>query len=65
MKTVIIDNSLCTLPIEENMNPELISRYIRALADTGVKYVELDRMRRVRRAGRSWRPDVRRAYTGV
>lgn len=42
MKTVIIDNSLCTLPIEENMDPELISRYIRALADTGVKYVELD-----------------------
>ena len=42
MKTVIIDNSLCTLPIDEQALPEFISRYIRALAEAGVKYVELD-----------------------
>lgn len=42
MKTVIIDNSLCTLPIDEGASPELISRYIHALAETGVKYVEVD-----------------------
>ena len=42
MKTVIIDNSLCTLPIAEGTSPELICRYIHALAETGVKYVELD-----------------------
>lgn len=42
MKTVIIDNSLCTLPIDEHASPEMISRYIRALAEAGVKYVELD-----------------------
>ena len=27
MKTVIIDNSLCTLPIAEGTSPELICRY--------------------------------------
>lgn len=42
MKTVIIDNSLCTLPIDEGVPPEFISRYIHALAETGVKYVEVD-----------------------
>lgn len=42
MKTVIIDNSLCTLPISERVRPEFIYRYITALAETGVKYVELD-----------------------
>ena len=36
MKTVIIDNSLCTLPIAEGTSPELICRYIHALAETGV-----------------------------
>ncbi len=42
MKTVIIDNSLCTLPIAEGTSPNLICRYIQALAETGVKYVEVD-----------------------
>lgn len=42
MKTVITDNSLCTLPIYEGAKPEHIYRYIEALAETGVKYVELD-----------------------
>lgn len=42
MKTVITDNSLCTLPIDEKARPEHIYRYIQALAETGVKYIELD-----------------------
>lgn len=42
MKTVITDNSLCTLPIDEHAKPEHIYKYIQALAETGVKYVELD-----------------------
>ncbi len=42
MKTVITDNSLCTLPISETAKPEHIYKYIEALAETGVKYVELD-----------------------
>ncbi len=42
MKTVITDNSLCTLPIDERAKPEHIYKYIQALADTGVRYVELD-----------------------
>lgn len=42
MKTVIIDNSLCTLPIDDSVSPNLICRYIQALAETGVKYVEID-----------------------
>ncbi len=42
MKTVITDNSLCTLPIDERVKPQHIYRYIQALAETGVKYVELD-----------------------
>ena len=42
MKTVIIDNSLCTLPIDERAKPQHIYRYIQALAATGVKYIELD-----------------------
>ncbi len=42
MKTVITDNSLCTLPICENANPKHIYTYIEALAEAGVKYVELD-----------------------
>lgn len=42
MKTVITDNSLCTLPIDERAKPEYIYKYIQALAETGVKYVEID-----------------------
>lgn len=42
MKTVITDNSLCTLPIDERAKPEHIYKYIQSLAETGVKYVELD-----------------------
>lgn len=42
MKTVIIDNSLCTLHIDENAKAQHIYRYIQALAETGVKYIELD-----------------------
>ncbi|MBP0983462.1 MAG: hypothetical protein J6A19_07020 [Oscillospiraceae bacterium] len=42
MKTVITDNSLCTLPIDERAKPEHIFKYIQALAETGVKYVEID-----------------------
>lgn len=42
MKTVLTDNSLCTLPIDEHARPQHIYRYIQALAETGVKYVELD-----------------------
>lgn len=42
MKTVITDNSLCTLPICETAIPKHIYNYISALAEAGVKYVELD-----------------------
>ncbi len=42
MKTVITDNSLCTLPICEGAKPEHIYKYIEALAETGVRFVELD-----------------------
>lgn len=42
MKTVLIDNSLCAYPLYDNADPDLIFNYIRALKDTGVKYVELD-----------------------
>ncbi len=42
MKTVITDNSLCTLPIYEGAKPEHIYKYIEALAETGVKFVEID-----------------------
>lgn len=42
MKTVLIDNSLCSLPIADDADPELIYGYICALADAGVNYVELD-----------------------
>lgn len=42
MKTVITDNSLCTLPIDEKAKPEHIYRYIRTLAEAGIKYVEID-----------------------
>lgn len=42
MKTVITDNSLCTLPIYDGAKPEHIYKYIEALGEMGVKYVELD-----------------------
>lgn len=42
MKTVFIDRSLCSGRIRENARPEHICSYIKALADAGVKYVELD-----------------------
>lgn len=42
MKTALTDNSLCVYPLCDNADPELISGYIRALARTGVDYVELD-----------------------
>lgn len=42
MKTVLIDNSLCTLTIKDDARPDDIARYIGALAETGVKYVEID-----------------------
>ncbi len=42
MKTVITDNSLCTMPIYEGVRPEHIYKYIEALGEAGVKYVELD-----------------------
>lgn len=42
MKTVLIDNSLCSLSLKDDADPELIYRYICALADAGVGYVELD-----------------------
>lgn len=42
MKTVITDNSLCTLPISEAAKPVHIYKYIEALGEMGVRYVELD-----------------------
>lgn len=42
MKTVITDNSLCTLPISESAKPQHIYKYIEALGEMGVRYVELD-----------------------
>lgn len=42
MKTVITDNSLCALPIEETARPEHIYKYIQALGEAGIKYVQMD-----------------------
>ncbi len=42
MKTVITDNSLSVLPISDTARPEHIYRYIEAIGEIGVKYVELD-----------------------
>ena len=42
MRTVLTDNSLCAYPIRDDADPALICSYIRALKDTGVRYVELD-----------------------
>ncbi len=42
MKTALSDNSLCIYPIRDNATPEYIYRYISALRDAGVRYIELD-----------------------
>lgn len=42
MRPVLIDNSLCTLTIRDDASASDIDRYIKALAWTGVRYVELD-----------------------
>lgn len=42
MKTVLIDNSLCSLTINDDAEAADINRYICALAQTGVRYVEID-----------------------
>ncbi len=42
MKTVLIDNSLCALTIKDDAESEDIAHYICALAEAGVKYVEID-----------------------
>lgn len=42
MKTLLIDNSLCSLPLKDDADPELIYSYICALSDAGVGAVELD-----------------------
>lgn len=42
MKTVLIDNSLCALSIRDDAQADDIARYICALAETGVRYVEID-----------------------
>ncbi len=50
MKTVITDHSLCTFTLDEAAKPEHIYEYIRALADAGIRYVELD-FRTIMRVG--------------
>ena len=42
MKTVFIDNSLSVNAFAEHVDPHLIYYYIEALADAGIKYVEID-----------------------
>lgn len=42
MQPVLIDNSLCTLTIRDDASASDIDRYIKALAWTGVRYVEID-----------------------
>lgn len=42
MKTVITDNSLCAFTLNDKADPKHIYSYISALADAGVKYVEID-----------------------
>ncbi|MGN0649755.1 MAG: hypothetical protein ACI4KM_04900 [Oscillospiraceae bacterium] len=42
MKTVIIDNSLCALPFSDEVQPDIIYRYLEALGQAGVKYAEID-----------------------
>ncbi|MDE7362310.1 MAG: hypothetical protein K2N38_10300 [Oscillospiraceae bacterium] len=42
MKTVLTDNSLCAYTLHDSASPEYIYKYIKSLADAGVRYVELD-----------------------
>lgn len=42
MKTVLTDNSLCAYTLRDDATPEYIYKYIKSLADAGVRYVELD-----------------------
>ncbi|MCM1164580.1 MAG: hypothetical protein NC299_08095 [Lachnospiraceae bacterium] len=42
MKTVLTDNSLCAYTLYDEASPEYIYKYIRSLAEAGVRYVELD-----------------------
>ncbi len=42
MKTVLVDNSLCVYTLRDDANPEYIYKYIQALREAGVKYIELD-----------------------
>lgn len=42
MKTVLIDNSLCAYSLHDNASPEYIAKYIQALGESGVRYVEVD-----------------------
>lgn len=42
MRTTLVDNSLCVYILRDDVNPEYIYRYIEALREAGVKYVELD-----------------------
>lgn len=42
MKFVIIDNSLCVNTLVDDVNPRYLENYIEALADAGVKYMEID-----------------------
>lgn len=42
MKTVIVDNSLCTNTLLDNASADDICNYIEELSSAGVKYVELD-----------------------
>ena len=42
MKTVIIDNSLCALPFSDEIQPDIIYRYLEALGKAGVRYAEID-----------------------
>lgn len=42
MKTVITDNSLCVLPLSASASCEHIGHYIKLMAKTGVRYMEMD-----------------------
>lgn len=42
MKTVLIDNSLCSYSLRDDVDPANILAYIRALAEAGVGFVEID-----------------------
>lgn len=42
MKTVLVDNSLCVYTLRDDANPDYIYKYIQALREAGVRYIELD-----------------------